>query len=52
MIKRILCALSLHRLNTIAMIETVDIVECEHCKRKWAVETERHQVYELRKERA
>lgn len=28
--------------------EAVEVVECQHCKRVWAVETERHQVFELR----
>jgi len=44
----LMCALSFHSLKTIEEAGTVDVVECEHCKRVWAVETERHQVHELR----
>lgn len=45
---RLMCGLSFHSLKTVEEVGTVEVVECQHCKRKWAVETERHQVHELR----
>jgi hypothetical protein len=47
-LNRIMCWLSFHKLKTFAEIEAVDFVECEHCKRRWAVATDDHTVYELR----
>jgi len=44
----LMCAFSFHSLKTIEEAGTVEVVECQHCKRVWAVETERHQVFELR----
>lgn len=52
MIHRILCALAFHKIEVLEIIGPVDVCECTRCKRRWAVETERHQVYELKKERA
>lgn len=52
MIKRWLCALAFRKLSIIEQVASVEVHECTRCKRRWAVETERQQVYELKRERA
>lgn len=44
---RLMCWLSLHKLKTFAEIEAVEFMECEHCKRRWAVATDEQRVFEL-----
>lgn len=51
-IKDLLCLLSFHPLKTVYQYRTVDVLECAHCRRRWAVETEKQIVLELKGRRA
>lgn len=48
LIKQLLCALSFHALK-IKSIASIDLAECRHCERTWAVDTFTQKVFELGK---
>ena len=50
MIKRILCFLAFHRFSITEDIPGIELAVCLECKRKWARDTERQQVYELKRQ--
>lgn len=46
-LKSLLCFLSFHNFKLIEEVGSVEVYCCTRCKKSWAVETERQQVYEL-----
>jgi len=46
MIKRLLCALSLHALS-VTQVASIDVAKCKHCKKSWAVDTRTQEVFKI-----
>lgn len=47
-LKRLLCALAFHDFKLIEEVGSVELYCCDRCKKRWAVETERQVVKEIR----